>query len=86
MALSEVYGWEWAYYFICIATIPVVLVLAFVQDNTNGGILTGEGGSAAGDARPGSGRGGRPAGRVPGRADAPTPRPPRSPGARRPCV
>ena len=28
----------------------MVLVLAFVQDNTNGGILTGEGGSAAGDA------------------------------------
>jgi len=43
MAVSDKWGWDWAYYFICIASVPLLVVLMFVKDETNGGILSGAG-------------------------------------------
>jgi len=42
MASSDVWGWDWAYYWIAIASLPVILTFSFVKDETNGGILGGE--------------------------------------------
>eukprot|EP00578_Thalassiosira_sp_NH16_P025160 CAMPEP_0181088058 /NCGR_PEP_ID=MMETSP1071-20121207/6589_1 /TAXON_ID=35127 /ORGANISM="Thalassiosira sp., Strain NH16" /LENGTH=541 /DNA_ID=CAMNT_0023169959 /DNA_START=421 /DNA_END=2046 /DNA_ORIENTATION=- len=39
MAGSDEWGWDWAYYFMCIASIPILAVMMFVRDETNGGIL-----------------------------------------------
>ena len=41
MAGSAKWGWDWAYYWMCIASLPLLVVLAFVKDETNGGILSG---------------------------------------------
>jgi len=43
MAVSEIWGWDWAYYWMCIASVPLLIVLMFVRDETNGGILSGAG-------------------------------------------
>ena len=43
MASSEMWGWDWAYYWMCIASLPLLVAMGFVQDNTNGGILSGAG-------------------------------------------
>ncbi|KAL9180586.1 hypothetical protein ACHAXT_011039 [Thalassiosira profunda] len=43
MAGSEKWGWDWAYYWMCIASVPLIVALAFVKDETNGGILSGAG-------------------------------------------
>eukprot|EP00804_Cyclotella_cryptica_P016863 CCRYP_001837-RB/>CCRYP_001837-RB protein AED:0.05 eAED:0.05 QI:1087/1/1/1/1/1/2/314/437 len=43
MAGHERWGWNWAYYWECIFSLPLLLAMAFVQDNINGGILTGAG-------------------------------------------
>ena len=43
MASSEEWGWDWAYYFMCMGSLPPLLVLLFVRDNSNGGILGGAG-------------------------------------------
>ena len=42
MASSDVWGWDWAYYWIAISSLPVILIFSFVKDETNGGILGGE--------------------------------------------
>lgn len=42
MASSDRWGWNWAYYWIAIASLPVILTFSFVKDETNGGILGGE--------------------------------------------
>ena len=34
MAGSDKFGWDWAYYFICIASLPLLVVLSFVKDDT----------------------------------------------------
>ncbi len=47
LALGYVYGssmaasvgWDWAYYFMCIASIPLLAVFMLVKDDSNGGIL-----------------------------------------------
>jgi len=43
MAVSERWGWDWAYYFMCIASLPLIVAMAFVKDEVNGGILSGAG-------------------------------------------
>ena len=43
MASSEEWGWDWAYYFMCMGSLPPLFVLLFVRDNSNGGILGGAG-------------------------------------------
>jgi MFS family permease len=43
MATSTLWGWDWAYYWMCIGSLPLLIVLAFVRDTTNGGILSGAG-------------------------------------------
>ena len=40
-AVASSIGWDWAYYFICIASIPLILVFMMVKDESNGGILGG---------------------------------------------
>uniref|UniRef100_A0A7S2KW68 Major facilitator superfamily (MFS) profile domain-containing protein n=1 Tax=Skeletonema marinoi TaxID=267567 RepID=A0A7S2KW68_9STRA len=42
MATSELWGWDWAYYWMCIGSFPLLVVFAFVRDVTNGGVLSGE--------------------------------------------
>lgn len=42
MATSDLWGWDWAYYIMCIGSFPLLIVFAFVRDQTNGGILSGE--------------------------------------------
>jgi MFS family permease len=42
MATSVLWGWDWAYYWMCIGSFPLLIVFAFVRDKTNGGILSGE--------------------------------------------
>eukprot|EP00986_Skeletonema_menzelii_P001681 scaffold460_cov81-Skeletonema_menzelii.AAC.21 len=42
MATSVLWGWDWAYYWMCIGSFPLLIVFAFVRDRTNGGILSGE--------------------------------------------
>lgn len=34
-------GWDWAYYFMCIASIPLLGIFMLVKDDSNGGILSG---------------------------------------------
>lgn len=34
MAGSEKWGWDWAYYFMCIASLPLLAVFGFVKDDT----------------------------------------------------
>lgn len=41
MATSAMWGWDWAYYWMCIGSFPLLIVFAFVRDTTNGGILSG---------------------------------------------
>ena len=43
IASSDRWGWNWAYYFMCLASLPPLMVLVFVKDETNGGILGGAG-------------------------------------------
>lgn len=43
MATSMIWGWDWAYYWMCIGSFPLLIVFAFVRDTTNGGILSGAG-------------------------------------------
>ena len=42
MASSDTWGWDWAYYWMTIVSLPVILAFSFVKDETNGGILGGE--------------------------------------------
>ena len=42
MASSDRWGWDWAYYWIVIASLPVILTFSCVKDETNCGILGGE--------------------------------------------
>lgn len=39
----ERWGWNYAYYFECIFVLPLLITMAFVKDNINGGVLTGAG-------------------------------------------
>ena len=41
IACSDRWGWDWAYYFLFIVSLPQLLVLMFVKDESNGGILAG---------------------------------------------
>jgi cyanate permease len=49
LALGYVYGsrmaasvgWDWAYYIMCIASIPLLVIFMLVKDDDNGGILNG---------------------------------------------
>jgi cyanate permease len=49
LALGYVYGsrmaasvgWDWAYYFMCITSVPLLAVFMLVKDDSNGGILNG---------------------------------------------
>lgn len=41
IASSDKWGWDWAYYFLFIGSLPSLLVLLFVRDRSNGGILGG---------------------------------------------
>lgn len=43
IANSNRWGWDWAFYFMCIASLPPLIVLMFVKDESNGGILGGAG-------------------------------------------
>ena len=43
MATSDVWDWGWAFYFLNVASLPLLVALAFVKDNTNGGVLSGAG-------------------------------------------
>lgn len=54
MAVSERWGWDWAYYWMCIASFPLLVAFACVKDETNGGILSGADGAGGGG---GSGEG-----------------------------
>lgn len=40
-AIAASLGWDWAYYFLCISIIPLLIVFMFVKDAINGGILSG---------------------------------------------
>ena len=42
LATSEVWGWDWAYFWMFIGSFPLLVVFAFVRDTTNGGILSGD--------------------------------------------
>ncbi len=39
MSTSIHWGWDWAYYFLCILSLPPLMVLVFVKDEIDGGIL-----------------------------------------------
>lgn len=41
LASSDQWGWDWAYYFVCIFSLPPLIVLLFVKDEMDGGILGG---------------------------------------------
>ena len=41
LASSDQWGWDWAYYFVCLVSLPPLIVLLFVKDDTNGGLLGG---------------------------------------------
>ena len=43
IASSDRWGWDWAYYFMCIASVPPLMVMMVVKDENNGGILGGAG-------------------------------------------
>lgn len=43
MAVSERWGWDWAFYWMCIASVPLIAALACVRDDADGGILGGAG-------------------------------------------
>ncbi len=43
IANSNRWGWDWAFYFMCIASLPPLMILMFVKDESNGGILGGAG-------------------------------------------
>ncbi|KAL7554212.1 hypothetical protein ACHAWF_017634 [Thalassiosira exigua] len=43
MAGSERWGWDWAFYFMCVGSSPLIVALMFVRDGINGGILGGTG-------------------------------------------
>ena len=43
MSTSVQWGWDWAYYFLCIFSLPPLMVLVFVKDEIDGGILGGMG-------------------------------------------
>lgn len=43
MAGHDMWGWDWAYYFEAIASVPLLITMVFVKDETNGGILSGAG-------------------------------------------
>eukprot|EP00550_Attheya_septentrionalis_P009271 CAMPEP_0198294724 /NCGR_PEP_ID=MMETSP1449-20131203/23921_1 /TAXON_ID=420275 /ORGANISM="Attheya septentrionalis, Strain CCMP2084" /LENGTH=513 /DNA_ID=CAMNT_0043994769 /DNA_START=54 /DNA_END=1595 /DNA_ORIENTATION=- len=38
---NENLGWQWAYFFLAIASAPIILACFFVRDSANGGILPG---------------------------------------------
>jgi MFS family permease len=39
--MAATVGWDWAYYGMCIASIPLLVVFMLVKDDINGGILSG---------------------------------------------
>ena len=43
MATSDVWDWGWAFYWLNVASLPLLAAMAFVKDNTNGGVLSGAG-------------------------------------------